>query len=218
MRRHRSTIRAAIGLALIGLPLRGAWGAEGPSFVNDVEPVLTRHGCNAGGCHGKLAGQNGFRLSLRGFAPEADHAALVTEEHGRRIGGLDPAASLLLLKATGALPHGGGRLFAADSPAADTLRVWIAAGAPGPVADEPRVVGIEVSPAALSLAPGDARSLAVTATSSDGTTRDVTALARFHSNDASVATVTPGGILRAERPGEVAVVATYQGQIGRAHV
>lgn len=210
---HRTSIPALIGLALLGLPLPAARAAEGPSFVNDVEPLLTRHGCNAGGCHGKLAGQNGFRLSLRGFAPEADHASLVTEEYGRRIGGLDPASSLLILKATGALPHGGGRLFAADSAAAATLRAWIAAGAPGPVADERRVVSIRVSPAALALAPGEGQRLTVTAIWSDGSERDVTSLSRFHSNDVSAATVTPEGSVCAERPGEVAVVATYQGLV-----
>ena len=101
-------ILAAVLAALLGLPRPAARAGEAPSFTNDVLPVLTRHGCNAGGCHGKLAGQNGFRLSLRGYAPEADHAALATEEYGRRIGGLDPATSLLLAKATGELPHGGG--------------------------------------------------------------------------------------------------------------
>jgi len=121
--------RAAIVLLVATvccLEPRAAFAAEPPSFVNDVEPVLTRFGCNSGGCHGKLAGQNGFRLSLRGYAPEADHVALATEEYGRRIGGLDPAESLLLLKATGGLPHGGGRLFARDSAAAGTLRArWL---------------------------------------------------------------------------------------------
>lgn len=199
--------------ALLGLPSPAARAAEAPSFVNDVLPVLTRHGCNSGGCHGKLAGQNGFRLSLRGYAPEADHAALVTEEYGRRIGGLDPAASILVAKATGELPHGGGRLFDPSSAAAKTLVDWIAAGAPGPVAGERRVVAIDVAPRTVELAPGEERTLAVTATSSDGTVRDVTALARFHSNDASLASVTPDGRLRGERHGEVAVVATYQGLV-----
>ena len=111
--------------------------AEIPSFTNDVEPVLTRYGCNSGGCHGKLAGQNGFRLSLRGYAPEADHAALVSEEYGRRVGGLDPATSLLLLKATGGVPHGGGKLFEPDSAAAATLCDCIAGGAPGPARPRP---------------------------------------------------------------------------------
>ena len=206
-------ILAAVLAALLGLPLPAARAGEAPSFTNDVLPVLTRHGCNAGGCHGKLAGQNGFRLSLRGYAPEADHAALATEEYGRRIGGLDPATSLLLAKATGELPHGGGRLFDPSSAAARTLVDWIAAGAPGPLAGERRVVAVEVAPRAVELAPGEERSLAVTATWSDGTSRDVTALSRFHSNDASLASVTPDGRLRGERHGEVAVVATYQGLV-----
>jgi hypothetical protein len=191
----------------------GASAAESPSFVNDVEPVLTRHGCNSGGCHGKLAGQNGFRLSLRGYAPEADHAALATEEYGRRIGGLDPAESLLLLKATGGLPHGGGRLFARDSAAARTLCAWIAGGAPGPVADERRVVAVSVTPKEIVLAPGAMRPLAVMATWSDGTEKEVTDLARFHSNDAAYASVSLDGIVRGEQPGEVAVVVSYAGLV-----
>ena len=84
---HRATIGLLVATACCLGP-RGTSAAESPSFVNDVEPVLTRYGCNSGGCHGKLAGQNGFRLSLRGYAPEADHAALATEEYGRRIGGV----------------------------------------------------------------------------------------------------------------------------------
>ena len=187
--------------------------AEIPSFTNDVEPVLTRYGCNSGGCHGKLAGQNGFRLSLRGYAPEADHAALVSEEYGRRVGGLDPATSLLLLKATGGVPHGGGKLFERDSAAAATLCDWIAGGAPGPVADEPRVVEVRVSPEEIVLAPGEIRPLQVTATWSDGSEKDVTALARFHSNDAAYATVSADGAVRGERHGEVAVVVSYAGLV-----
>ena len=190
--------------------------AAAPSFINDVEPVLTRYGCNSGGCHGKLAGQNGFRLSLRGYAPEADHAAIVVEEYGRRIGGLDPAQSLLLLKATGGLPHGGGKLFDRDGAAARTLSEWIATGAPGPVADERRVVDVRVAPKEIVLAPGDVRPLTVTATWSDGTEKDVTALARFHSNDAAYATVTAEGAVRGERHGEVAVVVSYAGLVDTA--
>ena len=153
---HRATIGLLVATACCLGP-RGTSAAESPSFVNDVEPMLTRYGCNSGGCHGKLAGQNGFRLSLRGYAPEADHAALATEEYGRRIGGLDPAESLLLLKATGGLPHGGGKLFARDSAAARTLGDWIAGGAPGPVAEERRVVAVSVKPKEIVLAPGEVR-------------------------------------------------------------
>lgn len=186
---------------------------EIPSFANDVLPVITRYNCNSGGCHGKLAGQNGFRLSLRGYAPEDDHRSLQQEELGRRINLLEPDESLLLLKATGKIPHGGGKLFEEDSPAYKTLRGWIVSGAPNVIADEPRVTNIATTPSDLTLAPGDKQSLQVKATYSDGTERDVTWLAQFHSNDASFASVTPEGELQAERHGEVSVVVSFQGLV-----
>jgi hypothetical protein len=42
------------------------------NFTNQIVPIFTKLGCNSGGCHGKLAGQNGFRLSLLGFEPDLD--------------------------------------------------------------------------------------------------------------------------------------------------
>src|SRR5690349_19492761 len=75
------------------------------SFVNDVIPVLTRAGWNAGTCHGAAAGKNGFKLSLRGFAPELDYAAIVTSGGGRRVCKLAPEQSLVLRKPLVELPH-----------------------------------------------------------------------------------------------------------------
>src|SRR5712672_2864363 len=72
-----------------------------PSFVNDVEPILTRLGCNQGSCHGKSSGQNGFRLSLRGYAPEWDHGWITREFDNRRIHRSVPEASLLVRKPLG---------------------------------------------------------------------------------------------------------------------
>jgi len=183
------------------------------SFVNDVQPILTRYGCNAGACHGKLAGQNGFRLSLRGYAPEDDHRSLVQEEFARRINPIDPAQSLLLLKAIGQLPHGGGKLFAADSAAYGVLKRWIGEGVPGIIADEPRVVSIETSPNEITLQPNDHRTLVVQATYSDNTVRDVTWLSQFHSNDASFASVAPTGEVQAHRNGEVSLMVAFQGLV-----
>ncbi|MEJ7640428.1 MAG: hypothetical protein WKF75_21280 [Singulisphaera sp.] len=116
-------------------------GISAPSFVNDVEPVLTRLGCNAGSCHGKLAGQNGFKLSLRGFAPDLDHIAITREARGRRIVKSRPRESLLLAKPLMRVPHKGGKKLEAGSPAYTTLLAWIAAGAPalGPGTDDPEV-------------------------------------------------------------------------------
>ncbi len=90
-------ITVLFSLVCIG-PATSASAAEPPSFNNDVVPVLTRFGCNAGGCHGKLAGQNGFRLSLRGYAPELDHATITREALGRRINAASPEESLLVRK------------------------------------------------------------------------------------------------------------------------
>ena len=64
------------------------------TFERDVEPILTRAGCNAGACHGKARGQNGFALSLLGFDPAHDYDAIVKEAGGRRVSRLMPAGEL----------------------------------------------------------------------------------------------------------------------------
>src|SRR5947209_4450332 len=80
-----------------------------PSFRNDVVPLMTKIGCNSGACHGALAGKGGMKLSLRGYDPAADHFVLTRQALGRRVDKLDPAHSLVLLKPTMALSHGGGQ-------------------------------------------------------------------------------------------------------------
>ena len=94
-----SRVGIAVWSALLWMVLASSVRAEGPSFANDVMPVLTRFGCNSGGCHGKLAGQNGFKLSLRGYAPDADFESLARESQGRRINAVAPGESLLIRKA-----------------------------------------------------------------------------------------------------------------------
>lgn len=206
-----------VSSAVMGLHLL-AWSSSAqdvtvPSFQNDVQPVLSRYGCNSGGCHGKLAGQNGFRLSLRGYAPEEDFASLVSGELGRRVNSFAPDKSLLLLKATARIPHGGGRLFDVDSDAYQVLRDWIAAGAPRAVSTDPEVMAICATPASLVMQPGEQQPIRVNATYSDGSQRDVTWLSRFQSNDAAYASVRDDGMVRAERHGEVALVVSFQGQV-----
>ena len=70
------------------------------TFEHDIQPILTRAGCNAGACHGKASGQNGFKLSLLGFDPEFDHIAISRDAGGRRVLRGLPDQSLLLQKAT----------------------------------------------------------------------------------------------------------------------
>src|SRR5580693_8565908 len=108
------------------------------TFERDVEPILTRAGCNAGACHGKARGQNGFALSLLGFDPAHDYDAIVKDAGGRRVSRLMPAESLLLGKATARLPHGGGLRLAPGTASYETVYRWVTAGMPRTPADAPR--------------------------------------------------------------------------------
>ena len=182
-----------------------------PSFREDVIPLLTRAGCNMGACHGKLAGQNGFRLSLRGFAPEEDYEHLARESRGRRLNFAQPDASLLLTKALAAEPHEGGARFAPGSREHTLLRDWILAGAPGPTTNEARVAKLTLSAVTRPLKPGDQVPVTARATYTDGRERDVTWLAQFFANDESTVKVTPAGIATALRAGEASVRVHFQG-------
>ena len=184
-----------------------------PSFNLDILPVLTRFGCNQGGCHGKLSGQNGFRLSLRGYAPNWDYDWITKELNGRRLDFAVPEESLLLLKATGAIPHEGGARFRKGSPAWQSLVDWIKARAPGPIPDEPKVAGIELVNRAGKFKPGDRVELAVKARYADGTDRDVTWLAQFFSNDEAIVQVSPQGRARLKSFGQGSVRAHFMGNV-----
>src|SRR5262249_38214376 len=116
------------------------------NFANQIVPIFTKLGCNAGGCHGKASGQNGFKLSLLGFEPEVDYAALVKEARGRRVFPAAPDQSLLLLKASGQMAHGGGKRLEVGSDEYKLIRRWIAAGMPVGDPKDPVVTRIEVKP------------------------------------------------------------------------
>jgi hypothetical protein len=184
-----------------------------PSFLNDVVPLLTRLGCNQGACHGKNAGQNGFRLSLRGYAPELDHAWITREYNGRRISLTDPEASALLRKPSGRAPHEGGKLFRVGDRSYNVLRDWIRAGAPGPNRADPEVRALEVLPGNFTLQPGQSRQLLVRARYSNDTRRDVTWLSKFDSNDPGLAAVDTSGRVRVLRHGETAVRVSFGTQV-----
>ncbi|MFO0885370.1 MAG: hypothetical protein U0894_14475 [Pirellulales bacterium] len=105
--------------------------AASVSYLNDVVPVFTKAGCNAGVCHAKAnTGQNGFRLSLLGFEAKDDYDHLVHEGRGRRLFLADANASLLLLKASGKVPHGGGVRLSEDSGVRHSEEVDPARGFP----------------------------------------------------------------------------------------
>ena len=184
-------------------------GSDAVYFQSDVMPLLTRLGCNRIECHGSQTGKGGFRLAMFAADPQADYAAVAKWARGRRINRAEPPKSLLLLKATEGVAHGGGKAIAADSPEYRILLSWIAEGTPWADATRPKLASVKVSPKEQVLRQGQAERVLVTAVFSDGTQRDVSRLARLKSSDDSVAAVEPDGKLKAAGYGQAAVVATY---------
>src|SRR3954467_6166860 len=155
---------------LLGTLLPPPGEAAPPPFSRHVEAVFSRLGCNGGTCHGAVQGQNGFRLSLFAAAPALHPERLLREANGRRLSVLDPDASLLLQKATGRVPHQGGRLMDPAGPEYAILRRWVAAGASLDALPESRVTSLKVTPAEQVGKPGEKFRLTVTATFADNST------------------------------------------------
>jgi hypothetical protein len=211
---NASLIRCTVAVVwlTIAMPLQShAAEADAPRFGRHVLPLLSKLGCNGGACHGAVQGKNGFRLSLFGADPKADHLQLAYGSAGRRIDLIDPSRSLFLLKATHQVPHEGGKLIEADSFEFDLLRRWVAAGAP--VESEPttwRVRSLRVTPAEQVLEEGKTARLKVEATFADGSTEEVTRLCSFESRDRMVVAVDRDGTLTAGSAGDAAVIVRYR--------
>lgn len=195
--------------------------AESPPvvrFQTDVIPILTKLSCNSGGCHGKATGQNGFKLSLLGFEPDGDYEAIVHESRGRRVFLNSAAQSLLLLKATSKVPHGGGKRLDEASDDYRLLHNWITAGAIAPRDDDPVLTRIELSPREQVLKTKSQQQLKVMAFFSDGTSRDVTRQAVYQVNETDLATVDVNGLVTATgKHGLIAVMARFGEQIDTFH-
>ena len=184
------------------------------NFPNQIVPIFTKTGCNSGGCHGKSSGQNGFRLSLLGFEPTEDYEHLVKEARGRRLFPASPENSLLLLKATGALPHGGGKRLDKDSDDYKLLARWISGGMPYGKTSDPTVAAIEVLPTERTMPLGGEQQLVVMARYTDGSIEDVTRSALYEPNDKEMARSDETGYLKLfEQPGDVAVMVRYQARV-----
>ncbi len=154
-----------------------------------------------------------MKLSLRGYDDEGDFLALTRSAMGRRVTPADPARSLLLLKATNAVPHKGGERFKIDSPEWQMISGWIANGLPAPKADDARLRRLEVKPALVRLAPGAKQQFTVRAHFSDGRTEDVTRWAKYTATNQSVLNVDEGGLATVIGHGESAVSVWYLQQI-----
>lgn len=183
------------------------------SFRNDVLPVMTKVGCNSGPCHGAAAGKNGFKLTLRGYDPETDYYTLTHQALARRTERMEPAKSLILLKPTLTIPHGGGKRFLVGSPEFQIISGWIAQGMPAPLESDARVTTIQVQPHEASLRPGSEQQLLVTAVFSDGHTENVTRWAKYDSGEEGVATVDNNGRVTMHSYGEAPVTVWYQSHV-----
>ncbi len=185
-------------------------------FVHDVNPVLSRLGCNQGTCHGAQKGKNGFKLSLRGYDPIEDIRALGDDLASRRLNFAAPDASLMLLKPTGLVPHEGGVLMSPDSVYYHTVREWIANGA-RLNSSSPRVARIEIQPAKPVIErEGAWQQFRITAYYVDGRERDVTREAFIESGNSEVAKAGVNGLVEAVRRGEAPILARFEGAYAAA--
>ena len=201
-----ATIRFFLLAMLLALGARGS----DVLYRRDVMAVISKAGCNLGGCHGNGQGKGGLKISLRGQDPDLDWLALVRDQGGRRVNLLEPERSLLLQKATAQLAHEGGQRFAVGSPEYQIVRTWIVDGAMDSGADL-RLTKLDVTPpGAVLIEPQDAVQIAAKATFSDGSTRDVTGLAVYEPNNMG-AKASAGGRVTREKFGETTVLVRYLG-------
>ena len=182
------------------------------SFRNQVMPLLSKSGCNAGTCHGNANGKAGFKLSLRGQDPDLDWIALTRDQGGRRVNLMEPAKSLVLLKATTAIGHEGGQRFPSDSEAYGTLSRWIASGATDDVAEAPELARLEVMPRdQILIEPERQTRLQVAAVFRDGSRRDVSRVAVYEPSNLLV-TISADGLVSSQRTGETTVMVRFLDQ------
>jgi hypothetical protein len=208
-------LHASGGETLDNKPAANANTPRVVSFANDVVPILTKAGCNAGTCHAKAGnGQNGFALSLLGFEPKEDYTHIALEGRGRRVFAASPDHSLLLMKATNRVPHRGGTKIAPDSESYRLIADWISQGLKYDGESAPKLVSLEVQPQRGVLPRNSQQQLKTIATYSDQQTRDVTEFALYESNDTSMATVDAHGLVKTlDIPGKVSIMVRFQGQV-----
>ncbi|MBI5803051.1 MAG: DUF1553 domain-containing protein [Verrucomicrobia bacterium] len=205
-----SANRRLLCLAAVWLAFAGALRAAPVTFQTDVAAVISKAGCNLGTCHGNATGKGGFKLSLRGGDPDYDFAALVQDQFGRRVNTTSPEESLLLLKATQAVAHEGGKRFDKDSWEYRTLREWLTAGARRESPGAPTLATLEVTPSErVLIEPASSVEVKVTAKFSDGSTRDVTKIACYEVVSVAVAEVSTHGRVTRKESGETTLLVRF---------
>jgi hypothetical protein len=197
------------------------------SFARDIGAVFTKTGCNNSECHGGVKGQGGLKLSVSALFPKEDYrwiteggiyqvmSAEAAGEKKPRINLQEPAQSLLLLKPTLAVPHGGGQRLNPESSSYRTLLSWIQDGAPyGEEGSEEsaRIERLEVLPREVVLDRKGQHRLLVTAHLSNGRREDVSEQVLYESNDHEIVEVDEAGVVTARGIGESAVMIRAAGQ------
>ncbi len=212
-------IRVGEQSARVKVQVTGMTAPPPVSFHRDVIPIFSKAGCNSGGCHGKAEGQNGFKLSVFGNDPAADHRAIVSDGRGRRVFPAAPHASLLLMKAASDLPHGGGQRIERTSRWHSILRRWIAEGAKLDEQTTDAIVSIAVEPAQVTLPALGSQQLRVTTVDSSGRQRCVTVEAEYQSNNDAIAVADRDGLIKATNvPGEAAILVRHLGHVAICRV
>jgi hypothetical protein len=182
-------------------------------FSSSIRPILNKAGCAMAACHAAQHGKGGFKLSVFGFDPKQDREAMAHDWFARRINSVVPEQSLLLLKPSMQVPHGGGRRLAPGGVDYQILRAWIASGAPGPQQDDAEPLKLHVFPAQRQTSPGALQQLRVEAEYADGSRRDVTAFAKYASMDDGVVSVAPTGMVTVVGKGQSPVMIIFDGQV-----
>jgi len=231
LRRGEGTLIASFGRQRVDIPIRiepnpsdesdptSTFDPPPVSFVRDVLPALSKAGCNAGSCHAKAEGQNGFKLSVFSYDPRADYAHIVKDARGRRVFPAAPDESLIIKKPTTAIPHEGGLRFERGSETHQLLVRWLREGMAYSVTNEPALQRLVVFPKERRYHKNATQRLLLEAHYSDGSVRDVTRLAAFDSNDKEIATVNQHGIVTiGTLTGQGVVVARYAGLVADAHI
>jgi hypothetical protein len=206
------TVQAGVRTKTVPVRVQRATADVPVSFAREVVPVLTKAGCNQGACHGSQHGRGGFKLSLRGFDPAFDHHQIVQSAEGRRVVLSDAERSILLLKPTLTMEHGGGERFTVQSREYNLLKQWLEDGAPEPGANDSSVTRLEVWPARRVMQAGEQQRLIVRAAWSDGRIDDATAPAQYDSLNDAVAAVNPAGVVTARGKGETYIMIRFGGQ------
>jgi hypothetical protein len=207
------TIRVGGEQLVIPVQVRGGTNQAPISFRRDVQPVLTKAGCNSGSCHGAASGQDGFSLSLFGFDPARDYQTITRQWVGRRIQSAIPAESLLLKKATAAVPHTGGSRITRESEDYQTLLRWLTKGALDDEGATATVVALEIfPPQAVLQGAGAKQEILVRALYSDDTDRDVTDLCSFESTNEQTVRLQDASVLEAGGRGESFITARFDTQ------